>query len=270
MSIVHKHIRSLKIVTIYFFASLLIIGCTSQAYSVNNPDSRDDSLGTDVEILRSEPASEELSKVETGEQLNDVLLDQVNEPLIEITPDEGGFGIPRMEAGQIQGTYIGAHDVGHSFLNFVDEYEEKTLDKISPESSAASGPIVTPDLCIYTAKKNVNCRVSDYVESSLIAILMQGEEAQLLYLNPTFTHGKFELLNNSHCWIPLGLLHGPSDPYKMCQVYVVDAPLSRERSNLDESDSPVCSSGLDEASCLAAGGNWVDGGAVGVSYCNCG
>lgn len=29
-----------------------------------------------------------------------------------------------VDSGEIQGTYIGAHEVGHSFLSFVDEYVE--------------------------------------------------------------------------------------------------------------------------------------------------
>ena len=129
-------------------------------------------------------------------------------------------------------------------------------------------PIINvPELCIYTSLRNVNCRASDYVESSLIAILMQGEEAKLLYLNPTFTHGKFELETGPQCWIALWLMDGPEEPYKTCQISVVDAPPPIASSDLDGSDTPVCSSGLDENDCLAAGGNWVSG-ATGAN-CNC-
>jgi hypothetical protein len=126
-------------------------------------------------------------------------------------------------------------------------------------------PIINvPELCIYTSLRNVNCRASDYAESSLIAILMQGEEAKLLSLNPTFTHGKFELATEQQCWIYLALMDGPEEPYKTCQISVVDAPPPME----NESDSPVCSSGLDKASCEAAGGEW-KGGATGKFYCEC-
>jgi hypothetical protein len=33
-------------------------------------------------------------------------------------------GIRRVDSGEIQGSYIGAHEVGHSFLSLVDEYVE--------------------------------------------------------------------------------------------------------------------------------------------------
>ncbi|MEA1976571.1 MAG: hypothetical protein U9N80_01575, partial [Chloroflexota bacterium] len=118
-------------------------------------------------------------------------------------------------------------------------------------------------LCIYTSLRNVNCRTSVYVESSLIAILMQGEEAKLLYINPTFSHGKFELATEQQCWIAFWLMDGPEEPYKTCQISVVDAPPPLE----SESDSPVCSSNLGENDCLAAGGNWVSG-ATGAN-CKC-
>lgn len=231
MSMVHNNFRFLKLATISLFAVILIVGCTNQAYNINNPDSRD----------------------EIGKQLNENLLDNTNER------SRRQYGIPRLTPGEVQGTYIGAHDVGHSSLDLVDEYEENTLDKISPESSAASDPIVTPDHCYYTATRNVNCRASDYVESSLIAILMQGEVAKLLFLNSTFTHGRFEIAPLQQCWIALGLMQDPADPVKMCEVSVVDAPPPIESSDLGGSDSPVCSSDLGENDCLAAGGNCVSG-----------
>jgi hypothetical protein len=97
----------------------------------------------------------------------------------------------------------------------------------------------------------------------LIAILMQGEEAKLLYLNPTFSHGKFELAAEQQCWIALWLMDGPEEPYKTCQIAVVDAPPPVESSDPDESDTPVCSSDLGKDDCLAAGGEW-KGGATGA------
>ncbi len=246
MSTAHNRFRHLRIATMSLFALILLVGCANDAFSVNNLNSRE----------------------ESGEQSNENLLDNINDPLVEVPHEiENKFensinDYHQRDPGEI-------HDLdfsggGHE----VREFENTYMDEISLHSSFVPDLIVTPDLCYYTAKRTINCRVSDYIESSLIAILMQDEEAKLLYLNPTFTHGKFELLNNSQCWISLGLMHGPSDPYKMCKVFVVDAPPSRESSNLDESESPVCSSGLDEASCLAAGGNWVGGGAG--APCDCG
>lgn len=140
-------------------------------------------------------------------------------------------------------------------------YEEQNIEA-SPGIPMSS----LQGACTYRALRNVNCRMSDYPESSLIAILLQSERANLLYLNPTFTHGKFALFNNSQCWIPLDFMEGPSDPLKICQVYVVNAP---SRPDLGGSKPPACSSDLDEASCTAAGGTWEDGGAVGASYCRC-
>ena len=251
MSMVHKLIRYLKIGTISLFAVTLIIGCTNQAFGLNNPETRDDSAGIEVENIGSGTPGDEFSKDEIGHQLD--------EPMIgtPLNANYWDFHGREMEKWR-----------GHT--QYYPTRRSPPLDDYFYGNPLQGSPvpdlIVTPDLCYYTAKRNVNCRASDYVESSLIAILMQGEGAKLLYLNPTFTHGKFELLNDSQCWIALGLMDGPSDPYKMCQVYVVDAPPSRESSNLDKSDSPVCSSGLDEASCLAAGGVW---GGVVSAICNC-
>jgi hypothetical protein len=123
-------------------------------------------------------------------------------------------------------------------------------------------------VCFYISLRNVNCRASDFVESSLIAVLMQGEEVKLLSLNPTFTHGRFEIAPLQQCWIALGLMQDPADPVKMCEVSVVDAPQPLESSDPDESDTPVCSSGLDHDPCLASGGEW-KGGATGKFYCEC-
>lgn len=258
MRMVQNQIRCLKIATIFSFVVILNVGCTNQALSVNNSGSRNDSPRIEVENIGSGTPTYEFSSDETGEQL------------IDINGED--FDRARFLLWDWHGR---EYDTWRGRTDYYPTRRSPSLDDYlnfgnSLQGSPLQDPIVTPDLCYYTAKRNVNCRESDYVESSLIAILMQGEEAKLLYLNPTFTHGKFELLNSSQCWIALGLMHGPSDPYKMCQVYVVDAPKSRESSNLDKSNSPECSSGLDQASCLAAGGNWVDGGAVGASYCNCG
>ena len=37
----------------------------------------------------------------------------------------------------------------------------------------------------------------------------------------------------------------------------------------DQPKTKTCSSDLGEKDCTAAGGSWVDGGATGVSYCDC-
>jgi len=100
-----------------------------------------------------------------------------------------------------------------------DLYEEHTVS-----SSPVPSSITMSKVCFYISLRNVNCRASDYVESSLIAILMQGEEAKLISLNPTFTHGKFELAAEQQCWMALWLMDGPEEPYKTCLISVADAP----------------------------------------------
>ena len=238
---------------ILFIAGLFLIGCTNQAFGLNNPDTTGGSAGIESENIGSGTPGDEFSNDEIREQLADINGENVDRALTLLWDFHGR-----------------EYDEWDGHKDYYPTRRSQSLDDYLIYGNSLQGnpipdPIVTPDLCYYTAKRNVNCRASDYVESSLIAILMQGEGAKLLYLNPTFTHGKFELLNDSQCWIALGLMDGPSDPYKMCQVYVVDAPPSRESSNLNESGSPVCSSGLDETSCLAAGGVW---GVVSAS-CNC-
>ena len=123
------------------------------------------------------------------------------------------------------------------------------------------------DICLYTSLMNVNCRASDTIESPVIAILMGGEQATLLSLNPPYTHGKFELVNMSQCWIPLGLMNGPVDPINMCQVSVEEAPQPKvSPQNIPK--TKACSSELGKNACLAAGGKWGGGGAS-AEYCDC-
>jgi hypothetical protein len=193
---------------------------------------------TPMEILTPSPTSDPDYDVE-GRKLE---YEEIEQP-IEGSDEGERYEIPKWDTDQW------------------DWYEEHTVS-----SSPVPSIISLPELCIYTSLRNVNCRGSDYAESSLIAILMQGEEAKLLYLNPTFTHGKFELAAEQQCWIALWLMDGPEEPYKTCQISVVDAPPSMESSDPDGSDSPVCSLDLDEDSCKAAGGTW--GGAVSPT-CNC-
>jgi hypothetical protein len=222
MSRVHNNLRFLKLATISLFTVILIVGCASQAYSVNNPDSRD----------------------ATGEQLNEILLDNINEPLAE-APHEEEYQYDKHDDPNQQKEPGDIHD-----LDFDAEGQEvrefdNNFDGIPLQGSPVPSIISLPELCIYTSLRNVNCRASDYVE--------------------TFTHGKFEPETGPQCWIALWLMDGPEEPYKNCQISVVDAPPPLESSDPDESDSPVCSSGLGENDCLAAGGTW---GATSAS-CNC-
>ncbi len=96
---------------------------------------------------------------------------------------------------------------------------------------------------------------------------MQGDEVNLLYRNPTLTHGKSDLLTGSRCWIDLGLMSGPSHPIKICNVYRVNAPSQIADSMNNGHLSPVCFYLVDQACSLSAGCGRVDGGATRASNC---
>ena len=113
-----------------------------------------------------------------------------------------------------------------------------------------------PEKCVYESLANANCRESDYPDSVQVAILTEGEIAELVALNPEFTHGLFELESERQCWIWLGLLTGPENPWGTCNVDLIDPP-----------DKPsACQNDLNEEQCIAAGGRWVVGAAP---YCAC-
>jgi hypothetical protein len=155
---------------------MLIVGCASQTNSVNNPDSRD----------------------ATGKQLNENLLDNINEPLAE-APHEEEYQYDKQDEANHQKEPGDIHDLDFDAVGQEVREFDNNFDGIPLQGSPVPSIISLPELCIYTSLRNVNCRASDYVESSLIAILMQGEEAKLFYLNPTFTHGKFELAAEQQC-----------------------------------------------------------------------
>jgi hypothetical protein len=83
---------------------------------------------------------------------------------------------------------------------------------------------------------------------------MQGESAELLALNPEYTHGQFEL-GQELCWIWLGLLDGPENPFGTCSVPILDP-------------APACTPELDEAACILAGGQMSETRTTGP-YCVC-
>lgn len=247
MSMIHRHFRCLLITIKSVFVLTLLVGCANHPLGGNNQSA--------VE--------------ETDKQLQENLPGNIYEPIVEFPHEKENLYEEPMD-GERRLENVELHDLDFSSGGHeVREFENDNSVELSMPSNPVLDLIVDPGICNYIASINVNCRVSDYPESTLIAVLMQGEVASLLYLNPTFTHGKFDLLNSSQCWIPLSLMDGPSDPLAMCEVYVVDAPPLRGDLTIDDSDSSVCASGLDEATCIATGGSWVDGGAVGASYCDC-
>ncbi len=145
-------------------------------------------------------------------------------------------------------------------LSFEGPQREET-----PEETPTSTPTPTPteetSACVYTALQNANCRESDYVESDQMAILMQGESAELLALNPEFTHGEFEV-DQHQCWIWLGLLDGPENPYGTCDIPVVDPPPPPTAT------PQICTEDLNEEDCVASGGVWSEG-ITDRLYCIC-
>ncbi len=131
---------------------------------------------------------------------------------------------------------------------------ERPVVSAEPSDIPEPSPTPTPDVCVYTAIQNANCRASDYSESEQINILMQGESAELLALNPEYTHGQFEL-GQELCWIWLGLLDGPENPFGNCNVPIIDP-------------APACTPELDEAACILAGGQMSETRTTGP-YCDC-
>jgi CSLREA domain-containing protein len=113
-------------------------------------------------------------------------------------------------------------------------------------------------LCVYEALQNSNCRASDYPESELVETLMEGDSADLIALNPEYTHGLFKLENGKQCWVWLGLMGGDENPFGNCPVEIVDPPETPPMS--------ACTRDMDQRACIAAGGEWIVGD---TTYCDC-
>ena len=124
------------------------------------------------------------------------------------------------ESGQLEETRDSSI---YDFWDFFEEYQVGN-NPVPPDMTML-------EICLYTSLMNVNCRAGDTIEFPVISIIMSREQATLLSVNPTFTHGKFELVNMSKCGIPLGLMNGPTDPVNMYQVSVDDPPLPRVSPN---------------------------------------
>ncbi len=115
-----------------------------------------------------------------------------------------------------------------------------------------------PEICVYEALQNTNCRLSDYPESELVETLTEGDYADLIALNPEYTHGLFELENGEQCWIWLGLMSGDENPFGNCPVEIVDPPEAPREG--------ACTRDMDQRTCIAAGGEWIVGAAP---HCVC-
>jgi CSLREA domain-containing protein len=141
---------------------------------------------------------------------------------------------------------------------------QSTAPQITPlppllTATATIAPTLTPtptatlSACFYQAAMNAYCRVSDYKESTEIALLLEGDEVELLALNPEFTHGQFLVESGRECWIWLGLLTGPENPYGTCDVPIIDPQPP------PEDEAPPCREDMGEVECLASGGTWQEG-----------
>ena len=123
-------------------------------------------------------------------------------------------------------------------------------------------PEVDAQICLYKALRTINCRESDYQESSLIAIVEEGQSSKLIAISPDYSHGKFELQDLKTCWIWFDLLSGPESPQD-CGVPIVDPPPAPEPVEPQE-----CHSDLSEESCKARGGTWT-GSDARPGECDC-
>jgi len=158
---------------------------------------------------------------------------------------------------------LGSYEGGTGPLATPAGVPTDTPTPVTPTATATPTDTPTPEsaalVCTYTALENSNCRASDYAASDLVSILMQGEQADLVALNPEFTHGMFKLGSGAGCWIWLGLLDGPANPWGECGVPIVDPPQPTA------TPTSACNRELDPRACLAAGGEWVNES----SYCSC-
>jgi hypothetical protein len=132
----------------------------------------------------------------------------------------------------------------------------------NPTSTPTPGPAPVPSRCVYRAVENANCRAGDDIRTSILAILMQGDPANLLSLDPAHTHGLFELADGRSCWIWLPQMDGPADPANECEVTIVTPP------PYVPPEGPACMSDLPEAQCEAAGGT-MSGGVTTAPHCVC-
>jgi len=115
------------------------------------------------------------------------------------------------------------------------------------------------DFCEYEPLQNSNCRASDYPEADLIETRMEGDSADLIALNPEYTHGLFEFEDGKQCWIWLSLMDGPENPFGTCNVEIIDPP--------EAPRDDTCNADLDQRECIAAGGKWTEG--MAAPYCTC-
>jgi hypothetical protein len=136
------------------------------------------------------------------------------------------------------------------------------LGAYEAELSALMSPPL-PD-CVYQVSKNSNCRESDFNQAPVVVILMQGDSAALVALNPENTFGKFALQSGEHCWIALNLMQpqGDSEECPVPEENPIQIPEEKEPEKKN------CKPTMGEAACKRAGGKWV-GGITEAPHCSC-
>jgi predicted outer membrane repeat protein len=130
-----------------------------------------------------------------------------------------------------------------------------------PEPTPSPTPEIEP--CYYEAISNTNCRLSDCAAADFVGSLPMGDSALLIGLNPSGTHGLFELPTGEECWMMMSLLTG-IDPGACGPPTVVPPPCPTTPPD----DQIECRIDLDESECEQAGGTYHPGVAA-APWCEC-
>ena len=111
----------------------------------------------------------------------------------------------------------------------------------------------------FTFFNNTFCRIGPSLEYEKVATFLQGQYVQIDGRNQSEPRWWWVLIPGSsgHCWVSDST--GSATGF-LEDVDIVAAPSPKAK---------ICSKDLGQSACLAAGGKWVDGGAVGASYCDC-
>lgn len=117
----------------------------------------------------------------------------------------------------------------------------------------------------FTFFMNTFCRRGPSLEYEKVATFLEGQD--VLIKGRNHHEPRWWVVPNpgarGHCWVSdsTGAAEGPIEELEI----VAPPPLVINPPD----DQPKCSKDLGSSACVAAGGKWVDGGAVGASYCDC-
>ena len=103
--------------------------------------------------------------------------------------------------------------------------------------------------------QDTNCRASDYTDSKNLATLFEGEEAEVLAVNPEGTHVLIQLPSvGPSCWVWLGLvdlMQGDMsiEPDQLLELVSIQDPATPTPTPVPPTDTPTpdpqCSDGVD-------------------------